>query len=164
VGCNANAGLALNASTSNDCPVSGRDVNCVPMAISDLATRFDPILEDIATRSQVTDSYLDRNLYRLYVATLWTNVVLDPHDAGVNPEDLEDLHDLVNERITDVLGSDDAIRACFEFINSKAGERAMQEARLTQNHKDLLLYFSSMILDPDGHRRWMETISENSTR
>ena len=125
------------------------------MAISDLATRFDPILEDIATRSQVTDSYLDRNLYRLYVATLWTNVVLDPHDAGVNPEDLEDLHDL---------GSDDAIRACFEFINSKAGERAMQEARLTQNHKDLLLYFSSMILDPDGHRRWMETISENSTR
>ena len=134
------------------------------MAISDLATRFDPILEDIATRSQVTDSYLDRNLYRLYVATLWTNVVLAPHDAGVNPEDLEDLHDLVNERITDVLGSDDAIRACFEFINSKAGERAMQEARLTQNHKDLLLYFSSMILDPDGHRRWMETISENSTR
>ena len=59
------------------------------MAISDLAARFDPILEDIATRSQVTDSFLDRDLYRLYVATLWTNVVLDPHDAGVSPDDLE---------------------------------------------------------------------------
>ena len=37
----------------------------------------------------------------------------------------------------------------------------MQEARLTQNHKDLLLYFSSMILDPEGHRRWMQSIDQD---
>jgi hypothetical protein len=34
----------------------------------------------------------------------------------------------------------------------------MKNARLNQTHRELLLYFSSMILDPDGHRRWMEMI------
>jgi hypothetical protein len=36
----------------------------------------------------------------------------------------------------------------------------MREARLTQHHKELLLYFSSMILDPDGHKRWMDHVRE----
>ncbi|GIS19205.1 MAG: hypothetical protein CM15mP120_11210 [Pseudomonadota bacterium] len=38
----------------------------------------------------------------------------------------------------------------------------MIEAKLNQTHKDLLQYFSSMILDPDGHKRWMEEIAATS--
>jgi hypothetical protein len=56
------------------------------------------------------------------------------------------------------------VTECFRFINSKAGEQAMKEARLNQTHKELLLYFSSMILDPDGHRRWMSTVLDNDPR
>ena len=37
----------------------------------------------------------------------------------------------------------------------------MGEAQLNQTHKDLLQYFSSMILDPEGHKRWMEEIRED---
>ncbi len=40
----------------------------------------------------------------------------------------------------------------------------MGAAKLTQRHKELLLYFSSMILDPDGHRRWMESVKNRLER
>lgn len=132
------------------------------MSQAELAERFDPILADVARRSRVADTFVDRNLYQLYIATLWANVVLNPEDAGLDADDLEDLHELVNARIAAVLGPDEAIKTCFSFVNSRAGELAMQEARLTQNHKDLLLYFASMILDPDGHRRWMHSIDPDS--
>ena len=68
------------------------------------------------------------------------------------------------EQIGDVLGSGADIRECFRFVNSKAGEGAMAAAQLTQRHKELLLYFSSMILDPDGHRRWMENVRNRLER
>ena len=34
----------------------------------------------------------------------------------------------------------------------------LDQARMSQTHRELLLYFSSMILDPDGHRRWMADV------
>ena len=37
----------------------------------------------------------------------------------------------------------------------------MQAARLNQTHRELLLYFASMILDPDGHKRWMDVVLES---
>jgi hypothetical protein len=39
----------------------------------------------------------------------------------------------------------------------------MADASLTQTHKELLLYFASMILDPEGHKRWMEEVSDSSS-
>ena len=93
-------------------------------------------------------------------ATLWANVVLSPEEVGLEEEDLEDLHDLVGTEIADVLGADTSLHDVFAFINAKAGENAMNEARINQSHKDLLKYFASMILDPDGHQRWMEDIRE----
>jgi hypothetical protein len=94
------------------------------------------------------------------VATLWANVVLSPGEAGIEEEDLEDLHDLVVAQIQAVLGSEEDLTTVFTFICSKAGEQAMVEAKLNQTHKDLLQYFSSMILDPKGHRKWMDEIRE----
>ena len=72
------------------------------------------------------------------------------------------LHDYLNERMRTILGTEGSITECFRFVNSKDGERAMAEARLNQTHRELLLYFSSMILDPEGHRRWMETVNDPS--
>lgn len=134
------------------------------MSRADLQSAFDPVLKDISERSRVAESFVDKDLYRIYIATLWANVVLDPTDVGIGEDDLEDLHDIVNDRIAEVLGSQENVRECFRFLNTKSGERAMQAAQLTKNHQDLLLYFSSMILDPDGHKRWMDYVNENPGR
>ncbi|MGD8417779.1 MAG: hypothetical protein PVH91_12030 [Pseudomonadales bacterium] len=134
------------------------------MTESEIREHFSEVLDDIERRSCVTDHFVDRDVYRLYLATLWANVVLNPADAGLTEADLESLHDYLNRRIAGVLGESASVTECFRFINSKAGEQAMKEARLNQTHKELLLYFSSMILDPDGHRRWMSTVLDNDPR
>tara|TARA_A100001037_G_C15149201_1_gene638097 strand:- start:5090 stop:5488 length:399 start_codon:yes stop_codon:yes gene_type:complete len=128
---------------------------------ANLSDVFDPVMENIIERSKVADSFIDKNLYRLLVAILWTNVVLKPAEIGLEIDDLEEAHEAVNRRLKQVLGNSDSIRSVFQFINSKDGELAMKESRLTQDHKDLLLYFASMILDPEGHRKWMSTVNQN---
>jgi hypothetical protein len=130
---------------------------------NEISLRFDEMLDDIESRSCVTDGIVDRDLYRLYMATLWANIVLNPGDAGLEEEHLEALHGYLNERVSSVLGRNESVTECFRFVNSKAGERAMNEARLNQTHRELLLYFSSMILDPDGHRRWMEQVIDSDS-
>ena len=125
-----------------------------------LAQQFAPILEEVEARSGVAESFVDKDRYRIYLATLWANVVMNPNDAGIEISDLEDLHDPINSQASLVLGTDDAVTDCFRFIDSKQGERAMNDARLSKTHKELLLYFSSMILDPDGHRKWMTDIAD----
>ena len=129
-----------------------------------LRDSFNPVFADIRERSSITDRFIDRDLYRVYIATLWSNVVLSPDEVGVLEDDLEDLHDLLIEEISDAIGPHDSLHPVFEFIASKAGERAMAEARLTQSHKDLLQYFASMILDPDGHKKFMQEIREKQKR
>jgi len=131
---------------------------------SELATRFAPVLDELTERAAVTDGILDREAYRILVATLWVNVVLAPGDAGLEEADLEPLHDVLNRRIVEVLGAGETLTACFRYLDSKDGERAMKEARLTPNHRDMLLYFASIILDPEGHRRWMEDLRRRPSR
>jgi hypothetical protein len=130
---------------------------------AELEARFSDLLDDIEQRACVTDRFVDRNLYQLYLATLWANVVLNPADVGLEDAALEPLHGYLNQRMATVLGPDYDITECFRFVNSKAGERAMTEARLNQTHRELLLYFSSMILDPEGHKRWMEKVQQDDS-
>jgi hypothetical protein len=127
---------------------------------AELRARFDPVLEDLVERSRVAERFIDKDVYRILLATVWANVVLNPDEAGLTAEDLEPLHDLINQHIRGVLGRDQDLKACFRYLNSKPGEQAMKAARLTQNHKDLLLYLASVILDPEGHKRWMEDIAD----
>jgi hypothetical protein len=129
-----------------------------------IADNFAPVFADIRERSAVTDRFIDRDLYRVYVSTLWANVVLSPEEVGLDEEDLPELHDILLVEISDAIGPIESLHELFAFIGSKAGERAMQEARLTQSHKDLLQYFASMILDPDGHQRFMDHIREQQRR
>ncbi len=122
----------------------------------ELKERFTPLLQNIADHSCVTDNFIDKDLYRINIATLWANIVLDPADAGLQEGDLEDLYNYLNDELANVLGRDESLKSCFRYLNSKPGDAAMTRARLPKNHRDMLLYFSSIILDPEGHRRWME--------
>ena len=131
------------------------------LELTDVKYAFEPVFTDIRERSTVVERFIDRNLYQVYMATLWANVVLSPGEAGIGEDDLETLHDLVVEELGEVLGKGTDLNAVFEFISSKPGEQAMLEAKLNQTHKDLLQYFSSMILDPNGHERWMSEIRDN---
>jgi hypothetical protein len=130
----------------------------------ELDARFGPALEELAERSRIAERFVDKDVYRIRIATLWTNVVLDPDDVGIGSADLEPLHDVINQRIAGILGPREDLTSCFRYLTSRAGEQAMQAARLTQNHKDLLLYIASVILDPEGHRRWMSEISDRLER
>lgn len=149
----------MNDERVNENPGSERPVN------EDLLAQFRPVLEDITERSTVADRFIDKDIYRILAATVWANVVLDPDAVGLDEFALEDLHDIVNDWSGRILGVEaGTIAEMFRWLNSKAGERAMQQAQLTPNHRDLLLYFASMILDPDGHRRWMDTIRDRPSR
>ncbi|MFW6093376.1 MAG: hypothetical protein ACODAC_05325 [Pseudomonadota bacterium] len=129
-----------------------------------LEERFAPVLDDLSRRAAVTDRLVDKDLYRILVATLWANVVLDPAGAGLTEDQLETLHDVLNQRIEQVMGTGESLTECFRHLNSPAGGQAMKAARLTPEHRDLLLYFASIILDPDGHRRWMAEIRNRPSR
>jgi hypothetical protein len=129
----------------------------------ELRHTFEPVFADIRSRATVADNFLDRDLYRVYVATLWSNVVLSPEEVGIEEDDIEVLHDLLLEEMTDALGPPQSMQALFQFVSSKDGELAMQQARITQTHKDLLNYFASMILDPEGHKRWMDHIRDQQS-
>lgn len=129
--------------------------------LHEFETRFGPALRELARKALITERLVDKDVYRILIATLWVNVVLDPEDVGLTEPELEPLHDLINRHVAEVLGADETLTECFRWLNGKAGEQAMRAARLTEQHRDLLLYFASMILDPDGHRRWMAEIAED---
>lgn len=129
-----------------------------------IARRFEPLLDDLVRRAAVADGIVDRAVFRILVCTLWVNVVLSPEDVGLREDQLEALHDVLNHRIVEVMGGGETLKACFRFLDSKRGQEAMTGARLTPEHRDLLLYFASMILDPDGHRRWMDDLRNRPER
>lgn len=129
-----------------------------------LDTRFEPVMQELAERAAVADRVVDKDTYRILAATLWVNVVLDPADSGLAESHLEPLHNVLNRHIAGVLGAHESLTSCFRYLNTKAGEQAMKSARLTPNHRDMLLYFASMILDPDGHKRWMDELRTHPSR
>ena len=131
--------------------------------MADFAERFAPVLDEIEHRCSVAGAFVDKDLYRVNIATLWANLVLNPADADLTDNDMEPLHDYLNQIIEPVLGREQTLTECFRFINSKAGELAMDRCHLTTTHRQMLLYFCSMILDPAGHRRWSDAQREKLT-
>ena len=125
---------------------------------------FRNVLDEIEQRASVAGRFVDKDLYRIYLATLWANIALDPSEAGLADDELEGLHDYLNGALVRVLGADQTLADCFRFIETKPGEQAMDRCRLTKTHKDLLLYFCSLILDPEGHRRWAERVGAKNER
>jgi len=116
--------------------------------------RLDAIFDEIRSQAKVVDTFLDRERYQILVCTVWSNLVMNPDDAGLEDADLETVHDSIVTEIQKDLGNQADLKTCFAFLTTKAGEAAMQANKVGGTHRDLLLYFSSMILDPDGHKRW----------
>lgn len=114
--------------------------------------------------SAVAETFVDKNRYQLFLCTLWSNLVLEPEQLGLEIEDLEPVLEIVNEEAKKVLGYEDSVTQSFRFISSPAGEREMKQAKLPRNHRDMLTYFSSMILDPEGHKEWMEQVKKDNPR
>ena len=124
---------------------------------TELSYAFEPVFADIKERSTVVDRFIDRSLYQVYVATLWSNVVLSPGEAGKKRTIWRGctIWWLRNQNCA---RPEEDLSTVFTFISSKLASRPWW--RPNQAHKDLLQYFSSMILDPDGHKKWMDEIRE----
>ncbi len=135
-----------------------------PRSPDDLAAALQPVLTQVRSAASVAEHFVDKDVYRLSLATLWANLVMNPADVGFAEAELEGLYELLSTESAEVLGRGCELRSCFEFVNSKAGERAMGAARLNQAHRDMLTYFASMMLDPEGHRRWMDEIRDELKR
>ena len=131
---------------------------------TELARVFEPILAAAQKQASVADGVVDRDLYRIYLATLWANLALDPTAANIAETDLEAAHDAINGLARRVLGEEDAITAAFRFIDGKEGEQALARAKTTTRHRALLQYFCSMILDPEGHRQRMAAARKGAPR
>lgn len=124
---------------------------------AELQRVFEPILRAVERQSGVAGTFVDKDLYCIYLATLWANVVMDPAAIGLAEDDLEGAHDVINLNAARLLGDAEAgaITRAFEFVNGPDGEQAMEKAKVPKAHRDLLRYFSSMILDPERHRAAM---------
>lgn len=122
--------------------------------------RLSAIFDEIRAQATVAETFLDRDKYQLLVCTMWANLVMNPEDAGLSEGDLEAVHDDMVVELSADLGSDATLKTCFQFLTTKTGEQAMQSHKIGSTHRDLLLYFSSMILDPQGHERWSNQLRE----
>jgi len=116
------------------------------MDIEEIRAQFRPAVDEILKSCCVSESFVDKEQFRIYIATIWGNVALDPNQSGVAEEDLPLLHDFLNEEIQPILGNEESIITCYEYLSSKDGEEAMLRLKLTKQHREFIAYFSRIIL------------------
>jgi hypothetical protein len=116
------------------------------MDITEIRTRFQPAVQEIVDGCQVADGFVDKDMFRVYIATIWGNAVLDPGETGIEESDLPLLHDFLNEEIAQVMGEGQDITTCYEYIISEEGEDSLARLNLTSRHKEFLFYFARLIL------------------
>lgn len=117
-------------------------------------------LAEARQRSRITDHLVDKDKYQLYLTSMWTNIVLEMDELGLTQEDLEPALEILNLHARDILGGEEPVIDAFRYLTSTEGEKLMEKEKLTSSHKQMLLYFASVILDPEGHKRWMETVKD----
>lgn len=116
------------------------------MELEEIRERFTPAIDEILDLCKITDDLLDKEKFQVYMATIWGNAVLEPNKSGMTEDDLETLHDFLNEEIETVVGKDSTITSCYDFIASKKGDESMARQQVTQRHRDFLYYFARLIL------------------
>lgn len=87
---------------------------------------------------------------------------MSPESLELQESDLEQAFELIEAQAESRLGGKDALVDSFRFLTTKDGERCMEKAKLRNNHRDMLLYFASMMVDPEKHKQYMEEL-RNST-
>lgn len=110
----------------------------------------------------VTDHLIDKDQWRLFLTTMWSNLVMEPENLELTEADLEDAYKVIEGVAEDRLGGKDALVDAFRFLTTKDGERCMEKAKLRKSHKDMLLYFASMMVDPERHKQYMEEIRDST--
>ena len=108
----------------------------------------------------VTDHLIDKDQSRIYLTTMWSNLVMDPENLGMTEADLEDAYRVIEREAENRLGGEDALVEAFRFLTTKDGKRCMEKAKLRKSHKDMLLYFASMMVDPERHKRYIDEFRE----
>lgn len=116
------------------------------MTLEELHTMFTPAIDEIIDRCRISDEFVDKEKFQVMIATVWGNAVLEPGRSGLEEDDLEDLHDFLNEHVSRIVGPGEDVRACYEFIMSKAGEDSLTRQQVSANHKEFLHYFARLIL------------------
>ena len=86
---------------------------------AELQRLFEPILAAAERQSGVAERFVDKDLYRIYLATVWANVVMDPAAIGLTEDDLESAHDVINLNAQRLIGDEHAITAAFRFVSSQ---------------------------------------------
>ena len=117
-----------------------------------------PALDRIETISKVAGTFVDKDQYRIYLAQLWVTIVTDLESFGLQDEDLEPTLETINRKAQPIVGNEEAVIASFRFATSDSGAAAMDRMDVSKYSRELILYFASVILDPAGHRRWMDEI------
>ena len=120
------------------------------MDIQEIRRRFGPAIAEIIDGCYVTDDFVDKDRFRIYIATVWGNAVLEPERSGIDETELSVLHDFLNEEIEQVLGVDQTITSCYEYLMSKPGEESMERLEVSKQHKEFIHYFARLILGADS--------------
>lgn len=110
----------------------------------------------------VTEHLMDKDRWRIFLTTMWSNLVMDPENLGILESDLESAYGVIENEAQRRLGGDDALVDAFRFVTTKDGERCMDKAKLRKNHRDMLLYFASMMVDPERHKQYMDDIRSST--
>ena len=116
------------------------------MNVNEIRSLYQSVIEDILEMCTVDETILDKEMFNIYVATVWGNSVLEPQRMGIAENDLPVLHDYLNEELESALGEGASITGCFEFIVTKQGEESLARYRVTKQHKEFLYYFARLIL------------------
>lgn len=116
------------------------------MTLDEIRERFAPAIEEIVDQCRLTDEFVDKDKFRVMIATVWGNAVLEPGRSGISESDLPELHDFLNEEVSSVVGEGETITSCYEWIMSKQGEDSLARQHVTASHKEFLHYFARLIL------------------
>ena len=119
------------------------------MELNNLKELYAPAIDEILERCRITDEFIDKEKYQIFLATIWGNAVVDPKGAGLEEADLEILHDYLNIELQEVVGAEATLTTCFEFIVSKKGQDSLDRQKITSRHRAFLHYFARLILARD---------------
>lgn len=116
------------------------------MDIDEVRLRFKPAVQKILSQCEVSDGFVDKDLFRVYLATVWGNAVLDPERSGITEADLPILHDFLNDEIVAILGQGETVTTVYEYLVGKQGEEALERLQIGGRHREFIYYFARLIL------------------
>ena len=116
------------------------------MNVEEARVRFSPAVQEIIDNCMIEDKFIDKDLFQVYICTIWGNAALDPEKSGIEESELPVLHDFLNEEIQTVLGTKTQIADCFEYLTSKKGKEALIRLQVAKHHREFIEYFGRIIL------------------